>query len=157
MLIQINQELLDKTTNEALISPRRRAWFLFHELTEHFHRMLNAIEPNSYVMPHCHPDKVETFLALRGKAAIPTFDEKGNVIDCPIIEAGTLTVGVEIETNTWHSVLSLEPGTILYEVLEGPYIKADHKTFAHDWSPPEDEHDAGVAWLKEKLISYINY
>lgn len=155
MLIHINQNLLDKTTAEALISPRRRAWFLFHELTDRVHRMLNAIEPNSYVMPHYHPDKVETFLALRGKAAIPTFNDKGDLLDCPIIEAGTLTLGVEIQACTWHSVLSLESGTVLYEVLEGPYIKAEHKTFAHFWAPSEDNHDLGVEWLQKKLISYI--
>lgn len=158
MLIPIDNDLLDKTTAEAITSTRRRGWFLFHDLTENFHRMLNAIEPDSYVMPHKHeaPDKAEVFIALRGRAAIASFDENGIVLQCVIIEAGSSMMGSEIEARTWHSVLSLEPHTVLYEVLEGPYVKANHKTFAHDWAPPENDSIAGVTWLREKLAPYLD-
>lgn len=158
MLIPIDARLLDKTAAEALKSPRRRMIHRFHEHPDPVQRMLNAIEPDSYVMPHKHedPDKIEVFIALRGRAAIASFDELGNVTDCVFIEPDSETIGAEIKPRTWHAILTLEPGTILYEVLEGPYTPADHKTFAHDWSPPAEDHRAGVAWLRQKLALYLN-
>lgn len=158
MLIPIDMRLLDSTSEQALRSPRHRMIHRFHEHPDPVQRMLNAIEPDSYIMPHKHedPDKVEVFIALRGKALIASFDADGNVTDCVRIEAGGSNLGAEIEPRTWHAVLALEPGTVLYEVLEGPYTEASHKTFAHDWSPPASDHPAGVAWMREKLAAYLD-
>jgi cupin fold WbuC family metalloprotein len=65
---------------QARVSPRRRALVRYHEHEEAVQRMINAVEPDSYIRPHRHqdPDKVEVFLALRGSACICTFDEEGN-------------------------------------------------------------------------------
>lgn len=119
-------------------SPRRRAILRYHEHDERVQRMLNAVEPESYVRPHKHesPDKVEVFLALRGRALLCTFDDEGQVRETLEIDHDGPVFGVEIAARTWHALLALESGTILYEVLEGPYSAASHKSFA-PWAPPE--------------------
>ncbi len=157
MLIPINDVLLDQTSAKAAESPRRRMIHRFHEHPDPVQRMLNAFEPDSYVMPHKHedPDKVEVFIALRGRAAIASFDAAGNLTDCVVIGAGSANLGAEIEPRTWHAVLALESGTVLYEVLEGPYTESSHKTFAHHFAPPADDPAAGLAWLRTKLAAYL--
>ena len=47
-------------------------------------------------------------------------------------------VGCEIEPRTWHTVVSLEPGSIVYEVKQGPYDPETDKEFA-SWAPAEGE------------------
>lgn len=157
MLIPIDNAILDRTVAQAEVSPRRRMIHRYHEHPDPVQRMLNAIEPDSYIMPHKHedPDKVEVFLALRGRALVASFTEKGDLLDCVEISPNGPNYGAEIQPRTWHAVLALEPGTVLYEVLEGPYIETTHKTFAESFAPPANEHASGLAWMRERLAAYL--
>ena len=68
----INEQLLDETQAKALQSPRLRMNYNFHEkLDDPINRLLNAMEPGTYLRPHRHlnPAKDEIFLLLRGKVA----------------------------------------------------------------------------------------
>jgi len=134
---------LDAVSATATASPRRRAIVRYHEHDEPVQRMLNAMEPDTYVRPHRHttPPKVEAFLALRGAAAVVRFDDDGEVVEVATIRAGGPNFGAEIPPETWHTVVSLEPGTVLYEVLQGPYAAASHKDFA-PWAPDEADPSA---------------
>ena len=74
----INEQLLDETQAKALQSPRLRMNYNFHErLDDPINRLLNAMEPGTYLRPHRHlnPAKDEIFLLLRGKVL-----ESGSVI-----------------------------------------------------------------------------
>ena len=80
----INEQLLDETQAKALQSPRLRMNYNFHEkLDDPINRLLNAMEPGTYLRPHRHlnPAKDEIFLLLRGKVAVFLFDEEGNITE----------------------------------------------------------------------------
>ena len=75
----INEQLLDETQAKALQSPRLRMNYNFHErLDDPINRLLNAMEPGTYLRPHRHlnPAKDEIFLLLRGKVENDT-ESKG--------------------------------------------------------------------------------
>ena len=79
----IDKQLLDKTSEQAKQSPRLRMNYNFHErLDDPVNRLLNAMEPDTYIRPHRHlnPDKDEIFLLLRGKAVVFIFDDQGGSI-----------------------------------------------------------------------------
>lgn len=122
----------------AVRSPRRRAIVRYHEHAEPVQRMLNALEPDSYVRPHRHqdPDKHEIFVVLSGRALVLKFDDQGLVTDYVLLSAHGPQRGVEIPPRTWHSVVALDPGTVLYEVIEGAFSPATHKAYA-PWAPAE--------------------
>jgi cupin fold WbuC family metalloprotein len=145
----LDDALMDGLREMARQSPRKRAVHRFHEHEEAVQRMLNAIEPESYVRPHKHenPDKFEAFVALRGKAAIVTFDEKGEIAEGLVIAARGGSRGVEIPPRTYHMLLSLEPGTVLFELSQGPYDAQSHKKWA-SWAPEEGSPEC-VAFLAE--------
>ena len=48
--------------------------------------------------------------------------------------------GIEIEANTWHTLLAEQPGTVLMEVKQGPYAPVSFSNFA-PWSPHEGAAD----------------
>ena len=84
----INEQLLDETQAKALQSPRLRMNYNFHErLDDPINRLLNAMEPGTYLRPHRHlnPAKDEIFLLLRGKVAVFLFDEEGNITEKTIL------------------------------------------------------------------------
>jgi cupin fold WbuC family metalloprotein len=140
--------LLDVATAAARNSPRHRHILRFHELDERVQRMVNALEPETYSPPHQHrdPDKAEIFICLRGRAVIVRFDAQGEILEATTIAAGGPVLGVEIPPRAWHTLLALEPGTVLYEVKEGPYDAATDKRFA-PWAPPESDPAAAHVYL----------
>ena len=78
----INEALLDETTGRAKQSPRLRMNYNFHEHSDDpVNRLLNALEPGTYLRPHRHlnPKKDEIFLLLRGRIAVFLFDNKGEI------------------------------------------------------------------------------
>lgn len=139
IMININNDLLDQLTQKALSSPRLRMNHNFHNGPEDtLQRLLNAMEPGTYVRPHKHesPDKREVFFALRGTLCLIEFGDNGEIIAHTILNAAKGNFGAEIAERTWHSILSLEPGSVAYEVKDGPYSPIDDKNFA-SWAPQE--------------------
>lgn len=142
-MITITQKEVQNLSSLAKTSPRLRKNKNYHpELSDTLQRLLNAMEPNTYVQPHKHenPDKREIFVILSGKALIVEFDEVGNIIEHVILDSNSGTYAVEIPARSWHTVLSLEEGTVVFEFKDGPYNATDDKNFA-TWAPKEGDAD----------------
>ena len=119
----IDKKLIEKVTDEAKKSPRLRKNYNFHKsLDDKCHRFLNALEPGTQIAVHHHPTKEETFVILKGKVRVTTYDDDGEVIQTCIISQEEGNYGVNIPKNTWHGVECLEP-SILLECKEGPFVE----------------------------------
>ena len=118
-------------------------------------RLLNAAEPGTYIQPHKHedPDKNEIFVILKGSVVVVEFDDKGNIIDHLILNAAGDGKAVEISPRRWHSFIVLKPGSVLYEVKEGPYDKTADKKFAA-WAPAEGSGSAQA--FNAKVLAKLN-
>lgn len=141
MIQLIDNALLDAVSAEARAAPRRRKNRNFHgNDAAPANRLLNAIEPGSYVMPHRHldPTKGETMIVLRGTLGLVTFDDAGNVIDAVKVSPGSTAQGVDLPAGTWHTVFALEPDTVFFEAKAGPYqaLAAEEKA---TWAPAEGD------------------
>ena len=120
----IDRKLLDRLSTQAGENPRLRKNWNIHESDDFCcHRLLNAIEPGSYIRPHRHldPTKNETFLIVRGRLGVILFDEKGVVTETVLLAAGGETCGVDVLLGLYHSAVSLAPGTVFFEAKAGPY------------------------------------
>jgi cupin fold WbuC family metalloprotein len=147
----IDSRLLDGVTEQARASARRRKNYNFHADDAHpANRLLNAIEPGSYVQPHRHldPSKDETFVVVRGRFGLVLFDEAGQVIQTAILAAGGPAVGGNVPHGTYHTLISLEPGAVFFEAKAGPYRPFEEKERA-PWAPPEG--DPGVPAYLSRL------
>jgi len=147
-LIPFDETLLKATIEEAHVSPRHRHITRFHDLPEPFQRMLNAVEPGSYIRPHRHldPDKDEVFIALQGSALIVRYHDDGTPLEGVLLDAEGPVRGVEIPAGAWHSLLSLQSGTVLFEAKGGPYLAATDKDFA-PWAPAETDQEAALTFM----------
>jgi cupin fold WbuC family metalloprotein len=135
----IDQSLLDACSAQALASARGRKNHNFHGSTDDAcNRLLNAIEPGSYVQPHQHaePTKDETMVVLRGMLGLVVFDDSGRIVSHYLLRAASAHVGVNIPHGTWHTVVALEAGTIFFEAKAGPYRALDAGERAA-WAPAE--------------------
>ena len=137
----IDRSMLDVASEAARESPRGRCNRNFHQTNEaQCHRLLNAIEPGSYVAPHRHldPAKDESIVVLRGRLGCVVFDEVGNIVRACVLAPASACVGIDIPHGTIHTVFSLEPGTIFFEAKAGPYqplVEAE----CPPWAPREGQ------------------
>lgn len=141
----IDQKLITNVSSRAASSQRKRMNHNFHETLDAIvQRMLNALEPGTYVQPHKHesPDKVEAFIILKGKILVVEFNDAGDVIESCVLSAAEGVFGAELPPRTWHCIVSLEPGSVVYEAKEGPYSPIDDKNFA-PWAPKEGDPSCG--------------
>ncbi len=118
----IDKKLLDEVSAQAKASPRLRKNYNFHQLLDDLcHRMLNALEPGTDVPIHHHPDKDETFVILRGKIRVTTYNDDGTVAESVILSQEDGCYGVNIPKNVWHTVEALEPNSCIFESKQGPF------------------------------------
>jgi cupin fold WbuC family metalloprotein len=142
----IDNALLDEVSREAVASPRGRRNRNFHiDDGQPAHRLLNAIEPGSYVRPHRHLEvnKDETMVVLRGELGLVTFDDSGKPTRVLVLGAGCDALGVDLAHGTWHMVFALVPGTIFLEAKAGPYLPLTPAEQA-SWAPAEGAAEAAA-------------
>ena len=119
----IDEKLLNEVSDKAKESPRLRMNYSFHQsLDDKCHRFLNAVEPGTVVPIHRHPTKDETFVLLRGRVRVNTYNDDGTVIESVVLCPEEGFYGVDIPKGVWHNVECLEPGSVFFECKEGPFV-----------------------------------
>lgn len=148
MIRLLDRALLDAVSAGAASRPRRRLNHNFHPADDYpGHRLLNAIEPDSYLPPHRHldPNKDESIIVLRGALGVVEFDDSGAIVARSVMTPGGACCGVDIPHGTWHTVIALEPGTVMFEAKSGPYRPLIDEEKA-PWAPAEGDATAAAYW-----------
>ena len=123
MMKLIDKQLLDDVSRQAQKSDRLRKNYNFHQsLEDKCHRFLNAVEPGTKVEIHRHPTKDESFVLLRGKVRVNTYNDDGTVAESVLLCPEEGLYGVDIPKNVWHNVECLESGSVFFECKEGPFV-----------------------------------
>lgn len=149
----IDTPLLDATTAQARQSPRLRMNYNFHEeLSDPVNRLINAVEPGTYIRPHrhCDPDKDELFLVLRGKIGVFIFDDNGRITEKKTLSPAAGVYGADIPAGAWHGIVVLENATVIYEVKAGPFTPLAPENLA-PWSPAADDRENAARYLEYLL------
>ena len=147
----VTPELLHQLTESARTSPRLRKNHNLHPCDgSRCHRLLNAIEPASYIRPHRHldPEKDEAFILMSGRLGILLFSETGAVTETVILSHQNGILAADVPSGIFHTAVSLEPGTVFFEAKAGPYLPlCEAETAA--WAPLEG--DGGAMQYQEQL------
>jgi cupin fold WbuC family metalloprotein len=153
----VTPELLHQLTDAAGSSPRLRKNHNLHPSDEsRCHRLLNAIEPASYIRPHRHldPEKDEAFILIRGRLGIILFSDTGEVTETVALSRQGGIPAADVPSGVFHTAVSLEPGTIFFEAKAGPYLPLSEAETAA-WAPPEGDGGAAqyLKQLQQLLVS----
>lgn len=153
---QIDTPLLDDLTAVAAASPRKRAHHNIHpKLDDPVQRLCVAIEPGTYIKPHRHADPLtwEIFIMLRGSAVFLAFDERGRVLERIVLAAAGPVRAIEIPEGSWHTIVSLERGSVFFEVKQGPY-RAPMAGNSAAWAPAEGASESAQfeSWYRTAQV-----
>ena len=134
---QITFSDLQEQSEQAENSPRLRAHRNLHpELSDPVQRLAIAMEPGTYVRPHRHPHTFELLASLIGRFLVLNFDDEGNVTNRVVL--GEDCKVLEMDAGTWHAVLSMDKGGVIFEVKQGGYQPVAEQDMA-PWAPAENE------------------
>ena len=98
-MVLIDDRLLDRTSEKALRAPRLRMNHNFHTREdEPVNRLLNAMEPGTYLPVHRHtaPPKSESIVVLRGRLAAFVFDDRGRIAQRAVVDPSLGVYGFDI-------------------------------------------------------------
>lgn len=144
----IDRDLVQRKAYDARRSLRKRDIHVFHGGDDDpLQRMLNAIQPGSYIRPHRHldPPKSESLILLQGVLGYMSFDDEGTLDEESflLLDADRGVYGCDIRPGVWHTIFALVPDTVIFEVKPGPYSPANDKDFA-PWAPQEYSPEAAA-------------
>ena len=121
--MKITQALLDELTAKAKANPRLRMNLdLRNGADDQSQRMLNAIEPDSVVPIHRHQKSSETVVCLRGRVVEEYYDElERRCTEAIELSPNGPVVALNIPAGQWHTLRSIESGSVILEVKDGAY------------------------------------
>ena len=157
----IDQTLIEQKARDAQESARQRDIHVLHTGDEDtLQRMLNAMQPGTYVTPHRHVavPKAEAVVVLQGSIGFVSFEDDGYYDEQHFVYVDPKqgVYGIDYRAGVWHSFIALEPDTVLFEVKPGPYDAATDKEFA-PWAPSEGDPEAAhyLAILEKRFRQHF--
>jgi len=154
-VFRLNEELIRYGCKAAEQSRRKRIMFpVQRSQDDEVQRLINFLQPGSYIRPHKHPGKhaSETVIVHQGAIYFHVFDEAGKMVDHFLVKAGTTQCMVDIVPGVWHNFIILEKDTVVIEFKKGPYDAQMDKTFAA-WAPEVDT-EAAATLLKSWMSTF---
>ena len=133
---KITQGLLDSLTAKAKAASRLRMNLDLRDSdSDGSQRMLNAIEPESVVPIHRHQKSSETVVCLRGRVVEEYYQEvqgsgfkvqgvqepKAELVERIELSPNGQVVALNIPAGQWHTLRSLESGSVILEVKDGKF------------------------------------
>jgi cupin fold WbuC family metalloprotein len=131
---------------EAAKSERKRVRFNAHpDSKDLLHEMIIVLDRATYVQPHKHLAKMESFHVIEGEAQVVLFDDAGRVTD--VVELGPAGSGrcffYRLRAPVFHTVVIHSPCLVIHETTNGPF-KPEETVYA-DWSPAEKDGPAAIS------------
>jgi cupin fold WbuC family metalloprotein len=143
-----DRQLIDFLKQVASTTPRRRARFCAHpSANSDQHDMLIVSHRDTYIAPHRHFGKSETFTVLEGDVDIILFDEQGTVTE--LITMGAPSSGkpffYRMPPGQFHALSIRSELLVFLESTKGPFRAADSENAP--WAPGANEAAQGKAYI----------
>jgi len=150
-ITEILPERLNEIKQAAQEAPLGRARIcLHHDNTDNIHEMIIAFCKDSYIRPHKHIDKSESFHVIEGELLVAFFDETGEVTHK--IKMGPYgsshTFVYRLSSSLWHMVIPLSEFVVIHETTAGPFMKEE--VIFPEWAP-EDSDIKGIKILLDRI------
>lgn len=148
-IVCLGDEEIAFLKRQAALNPRRRARICAHKSNDDaLHEMLIAISAASYIHPHRHVGKSESFHIVEGEVDVAVFDEAGAIVE--VIEMGPLGSGrrfyYRLSESRFHTLLIRSEFLLVHEVTNGPFDR-DRTVYA-PFAPPEEQADQAREYMK---------
>jgi cupin fold WbuC family metalloprotein len=148
-IVKIGKRELAFLEKQAATNQRKRARICAHKTNDDvLHEMLIAISTKSYIHPHKHVGKSESFYIVDGVVDVVAFDDLGEIVE--IIELGDVRSGrnfyYRLPESIFHTLLIRTDFLVVHEVTNGPFLR--ERTVLADFAPPENQVHQAEAYIR---------
>ncbi len=148
-IVSFGNEESEFVKNAAIKSGRRRARICAHQANDDLlHEMLIAITPGSYIHPHRHLQKSESFHIVEGIVDIIVFNENGDITN--LIELGQhgseRSFFYRMSESLFHTLHIKSEILVMHEVTNGPF--QDSMSILAAFAPHESDLSAVKSYLE---------
>ncbi|MFB0566232.1 MAG: WbuC family cupin fold metalloprotein [Candidatus Aminicenantaceae bacterium] len=152
-ITKVDRKVIEFLKAKAFENRRKRIRLCTHvSVNDSVHEMLIVHSKGSYVRPHKHLKKSESFHVIEGKLKVIIFDESGNIIE--VISMGDYSSGdaffYRIQESRFHTVIPISGFVVFHETTKGPFLRKD--TLFAQWAPEEDDNDAQKIYMNNLTI-----
>lgn len=150
-IVEVDREDIAELVRQADSNPRQRIRICSHpDVADTLHEMLIVHARDTYVPPHKHLGKSESFHVIDGTVDVVLFDEQGGVTR--VIRMSDYARGgkfyYRLSAALYHTLLIRSDHIVFHETTNGPFDPA-HTVFA-PWAPdPADK--ASVKEFMDKV------
>jgi cupin fold WbuC family metalloprotein len=157
-VVRFDRRYVELIKQSAEKNSRGRARICAHrEPTDTLHEMMIAIRSDSYIRPHRHHQKVESFHLIEGSVDVVVFEDDGSISE--VVELSIEgNFYYRLDSPKYHTLLIHSPLLVMHEITNGPFSAA-----LSDWgsfSPTEGSEEVMgyVSHLRDKvkLKKYIS-
>jgi len=147
-IVKVDSEDITALKSLAQENSRRRIRLCAHPHTDDLlHEMLIIHEHGTYIRPHRHPGKSESFHIIEGVADIVIFTDAGEVAE--VLPMGTYSSGLafyyRLNPASFHTLLIKSPLLVFHETTNGPFRRSD-LIFA-PWAPDEADAESATCFM----------
>ena len=147
-IVTVDAAVIDELKQAAAKNPRQRIRICAHRsVDDRVHEMLIVHTRDTYVRPHRHTGKSESFHVIDGDVDVVLFDDAGAVAD--VIQMGSFASGrtffYRIADPVYHTLLIRSEVLVFHEATTGPF-RREESNFA-PWAPDESDPAAVSAFL----------
>lgn len=157
-IIRVTGELIDVLRKEAPATLRQRIRFNAHrDPGEMVQEMIIALAHDTYIPPHKHLGKPESFHLIEGLLDIVIFDEEGEIRD--LIQMGDCSSGMTFyyrnDAPIYHSVVAKSEVVIFHETTRGPFVPGE--TIFPRWAPSSETEESVLylAKLRKRIDQFL--
>jgi cupin fold WbuC family metalloprotein len=138
-IVSVNADDINMLKNQVTHSPNKRVRICAHQHSaDQLHEMLIVIHQDSYIRPHKHMNKVESFHMIEGMLDVIIFHDDGTIKE--ILELGQPGSGknffYRLSAPYFHTLHIHTEWVVFHETTNGPFVK--NETIYAPWSPEND-------------------
>jgi len=139
-IVTVDAAFLDRLKRDALKNPRKRIRLCAHRsVDDRVHEMIIVHTKDTYVRPHRHNGKSESFHVIDGLVDVVLFDDGGEVNGViPMGPSGSgKTFFYRIADPLYHTLLIRSDVIVFHEATTGPF-RREETSFA-PWAPDDSD------------------
>lgn len=150
-IIELRPSHVERLRAMAAASPKQRARICVHkDAGARIQEMIILMNRSTYVSPHRHANKCESFHLVTGKADIVVFGED-NEIEKVIPFSIEHAFFYRLDSNRYHTIVVRSDFIVFHEVTSGPFIQN-----ATEYAPfAPREGTAGIEEYRKSLDNQI--
>ena len=139
-IVKVDKQYINKLKEKSDMNIRKRIRLCTHrDIENRIHEMLIIHTKDTYVRPHKHINKIESFHIIEGTADVVIYSDNGAIAD--VITMGEYGTGrifyYRLSDPLFHTLRIISDYLIFHEITNGPFRRFD--TVFAPWAPQGTE------------------